>query len=386
MKNKIYWPFIILSYSSLISIAFIDNSRGPVYPNILQEFKITLKYGSLIFSLSTLMGLFTSATSKYWLCFLGTIQSLSLGCLIMFLGSISYWAIPYFNLGFYYLLLSSVFLGCGISLIAIPMNILIAEGSPANLRRNAFAGLHAIYGLGSLLAPLLFSYWTELKYNWNSLFLVLAIIPLFPLFYSCRMISQESIQNKTQTSLKPPLKLKLRILFGLMFGFYVSSEVLISSRLVLYLKQLHQYENQTAQYFLSLFFLFLFLGRLSFIFISERISSFKSMLISLIFSFILTLIGIYLHPIFLCMTGLSMSYFFPVAMEWLNKKCPIGIEYMTGSIFTLISVNLVVLHSFFGQVAELFGLQKAFLMTPVLLVLSLIILIILERIKLKQMD
>ena len=81
-----------------------------------------------------------------------------------------------------------------------------------------------------------------------------------------------------------------------------------------------------------------------------------------------------------------MSYFFPVAMEWLNKKCPIGIEYMTGSIFTLISVNLVVLHSFFGQVAELFGLQKAFLMTPVLLVLSLIILIILERIKLKQMD
>ena len=266
------------------------------------------------------------------------------------------------------------------------MNILVAEGSSTILRRKAFAGLHAIYGLGSLLAPLLFSSWIYFNYNWNTFFLVLACIPLFPLFYSFKMISRSKTEKPPQISFIPPVKLNLRILFGLMFGFYVSAEILISSRLVLYLKHLHHYENQSAQYFLSLFFLFLFLGRLSFVFVSEKISSFQSMLISLILSLFFTIAGIYFHPIFLCLTGLTMSYFFPVGMDWLNKKFPIGIEYMTGSIFTWISVNLVLLHSAFGLVAEEFGLQKAFLMTPILLVLSLIIFLQIEKINLEQMD
>ncbi|MBT7609944.1 MAG: MFS transporter [Bacteriovoracaceae bacterium] len=381
MNKNIYWPFIILSYASLLSVAMIDNSRGPVYPNILKHFEVSLNYGSLIFSLSTLMGLLTSATSKYWLKAIGVIQSISLGSLIMFLGSISYYAIPQFNLSFIYLLACSIFLGSGISLIAISMNILISEGSSEDLRRKGYAGLHAIYGFGSLLAPLLFSLWIDNNQKWQLFFLVLAIIPMFPFFYSLSVLKSSNIKEKISKELIAPIHYPYRIIFGLMFGFYVSSEILISSRLVLFLRQLHSFENQQAQYYLSLFFAFLFLGRISFVFVSSSISSFKAMLTSLILSLTFSLLGLSFHPLFLCLTGLSMSFFFPVGMDWLNKKFPKGIEFMTGSVFTWISVMLVLIHSLFGLLAETYGIQQAFLLAPLLLMGSLVLLFKLDRFK-----
>ncbi len=389
MKKNIIWSFVFISYSSLLSQAIIENSRGAVYPYILKHFNLTNNTGSLIFVVSTFMGLITSSTSQYWIKRWGVIKSLTLGNLCLFIGSLSYFLIPYHQLPFFVLILFSIILGSGISLIAIPMNILMAKGLPTQLRRQGYSGLHAIYGLGSLASPLFLSFWIRKDFSWFAYFLPLSILPLTPLFYSLKLFKQESIDQKKakeQTKSKknqssPPLSIK--ILTGLVFGFYVSSEILISSRLVLYLKELKLFSNQEAQYYLSLFFTFLFIGRLLFIFAPKKISSSTVLVISLLLSFIFSLIGIFIHPFFLCLTGLTMSFFFPVSMDWLSSNYGHCLDEMTGNVFTWIGINLVIIHTLFGQVASKYGLDAAFLLIPILLVFSLFVFLLLPKITLR---
>ena len=80
-------------------------------------------------------------------------------------------------------------------------------------------------------------------------------------------------------------------------------------------------------------------------------------------------------------TGLSMSYFYPVAMDWLSKKFPQGFEWMTASVLASMGFLLVFMHLGFGFIADALGLEVAMLLVPFFQIICLSFLLVLGKAK-----
>ena len=65
--KEINLPACALSYFALFSLAIIENSKSPIYPNLLKEFSLTHQQGSWVFTLASILGIVATATSKFWL-------------------------------------------------------------------------------------------------------------------------------------------------------------------------------------------------------------------------------------------------------------------------------------------------------------------------------
>ena len=70
------WSWILLSFAAIFSMGLIDNARGPLYPEILNWFKIQTGQGSLFFSLASLGGLLICWSTNLWLPRLGALRAL----------------------------------------------------------------------------------------------------------------------------------------------------------------------------------------------------------------------------------------------------------------------------------------------------------------------
>src|SRR5690606_34324980 len=80
-------------------------------------------------------------------------------------------------------------------------------------------------------------------------------------------------------------------------------------------------------------------------------------------------------PYWLALTGFTMSYFYPVAMDSLTKKFPHGIQWMTASVLTSISVMLVIMHLGFGEISDHFGIESAMAFLPIIQLIALTLLL-----------
>ncbi len=74
-----------------------------------------------------------------------------------------------------------------------------------------------------------------------------------------------------------------------------------------------------------------------------------------------------------------MSFFFPVAMDWLSKKFPQGLEWMTASVQTTVSLILVIMHIGFGYITDYFGINLAMGLIPIFQFLCMILLAFLGK-------
>ena len=75
-------PIIALAYFALFIMGTIDNARGPIYPEILQNFNLTPAWGSWIFTLGSLVSFFVAISVDWWLKKLNEIN-VTKACLIL---------------------------------------------------------------------------------------------------------------------------------------------------------------------------------------------------------------------------------------------------------------------------------------------------------------
>src|SRR5690606_16012750 len=146
--------------------------------------------------------------------------------------------------------------------------------------------------------------------------------------------SQSKAPAQMTSVLTAPTSTLTRLLYGGVFGFYVASEIIISTRLVLYLNAAHGIELESARFTLSIFFLLLLCGRFLFAILPIKGASQRWLLASCSATIIIYVMARWHSPYWLALTGFTMSYFYPVAMDWLTKKFPQGIEWMTASVLT----------------------------------------------------
>jgi MFS transporter, FHS family, glucose/mannose:H+ symporter len=356
--------YIVFAYISLFSLGLIDNTRGPVYPNILEFFQLNNAQGAWIFTLSSLSSFITAFFSKKWLSIFGIINSSKLAllmhtiaCLIMGLSS---------NQDYILFLIAAVIFGVGVGILSLTLNLIISRNSALEHRRRTFAGLHSMYGIASLLAPILVGYLGMLSMHWQTLFLIVSLIPL-----SCLVVfflSPNQVRLPDSVS-QINLNHKRQFLLAMIFSGYISAEVLLSSRLVIYLTQVKDLSLKVGSEYLSYFFLCLLLGRLTFTFIHIKVDSKKLLIISLLSSIIFSVLGILVSPILLTITGLSMSYFFPCAMDWLSESLHTEVENVLGTIMIYVGGSLVLSHWVFGTLATYIGLSAIVWIIPALLVI-----------------
>jgi fucose permease len=364
-------PYIVFAYLSLFALGFIDNSRGPIYPEILNFFNIDNTKGALIFSGSALSGFVVAVFARKWLPIHGALNSSKFALFVQSIACIGMGLVNSNESGFYLFLLFSLTFGISVGVLSITLNLIINESTQLRLKRRVFAGLHSMYGVASLIAPFVIGKLFSFDIHWQTYFLTLGILPLgfLILFIGLRPQKLNSINIACIN-----LTIKQQLILGTVFAAYICGEILISTRLVIYLNKVKGFSLQDSSQFLSLFFCFLLMGRLIFTFFHFEIESKKLLKISLISS-ILTLIGgILFYSPLLLISGLAMSYFFPCAMDWLGECFGKNMEAIFSKIMAIVGGALVVLHWCFGGVASVFGLDKAIWIAPLLHILVLYIL------------
>lgn len=354
MKNLGY---VTLGYLALVALSFIDNGRGSVYPELLNYFQIRPDRGSLIFSLMSITSFLAYMTTAIWLPRLGAVASTRFAMILMGVGT--------FGIGlggdyhnFNTSLIFGSLAGFGFGITGITMNIMVDTGAPLEHKRRYLSGLHGVYGLSSLLAPQLLSLFFYLNQTWITYFKFLVIPCLIVLGYS--FFTHDSHHNEIKENhTKMPGSFLMNLMIGLFAGGYVSSEIMVSSRLKFYLVQAHGLKDIVANNYLSYFFLFLMIGRLGFAFLNIKLESRKLILISLLSSFICFSLG-RVHLIFYPMTGLFMSFCFPVIVDWISNNFPKKNHIVLAQTMSYIGVGIALMHFVFGVVADSFGAMNAF--------------------------
>ncbi|WP_127714139.1 sugar MFS transporter [Halobacteriovorax sp. HLS] len=373
------WPLIFLAYLSLFALSFLDNGRAPSYNSILSDLAIGPAKGSYIFTVASFISLLVNISAKYWLPKIGPIKATQIALLLLTSSGASMYLTGHYS-SYPLLIFSSCLLGLGLAICTICMNILVTKGSNEKLRSKLFSGLHAIYGLSSFAAPFVIALILNLGGDWKLYFLIIALLPLFVMIYSFR-VNKLNLKAPSTDTFETGVPLRFRILFGLIFGCYVGSELVLSSRIPYYLENYLSYSTITSGNYLSLFFLSLTAGRVLFSFISFKLSTQKLLFISYALTFICFFLGRFVSPVFLSLCGLTMSFAFPMAMDYLVQTFGTKSDYMITSVMTWIGVILAIVHMGFGLINEYYGSQYAIFLSPFLSLVSALSLVIFLKIK-----
>ena len=256
------------------------------------------------------------------------------------------------------------------------MNILVSLAVNEQLKQRAFAGLHATYGIASFLAPALIYLSTLVHFSWYEYFISLSIVPFLTAFIFLFQLPSTSNTSEDEHNMTPPLNFWQRLPYAIIFGSYVASEIIISSRLVLYLQRVHSFSEQHSGQALSIFFALLTLGRLLFATIKiERLNASQLLTLSLLSSIVIFILGKTISPWIFALSGLSMSFFFPVGINWLTTLFKQQANFMIATVMTSIGVALIISHYIFGLLATTYSLPTAFLLVPLCSLLSLLALL-----------
>ena len=376
----IHLLLLVSCYLSLFCQGLIDNSRGPSYPFILHDFHLSNAQGAWFFATSSAVQLVSTLGARYWLARWGTLGGLKIFLLTMSFGAaligVSQQVMGVYGWGV--ALAGSLFFGLAVGGVSVSQNSLVTCAVTPHYQRRAYSGLHTMYGLSSLVAPLLLIHLREMGVSWGIYFILLSACPLILSFFVARLreVPSAAMAAAAPTSwhFSAP-----QWLLALALGLYVMAEVGISSRFVLYGVRDLQLSEKSAAELLSLFFVGLMGGRLLLGLFHVPFRSITILFLCVILSLGSFALGILWSPWMLSLTGLCMAPFFPTAMAWMAENLPNKIESTTTLIMLFQGLMLLLMHQLMGTIEQVYSVQTAMWVGPGALVLALASLIRLSK-------
>lgn len=353
------WPFIFLSYASLFVFGLTDNIRGPLFPEILKQFMVSDSMGSMMWALSNVSGLVASYACRHLLRRFDRLIVLQGGALGL---TLSMWGLALSSQFTVFLVFSFLF-GLSLGIVGLIPNILVPMGSSPHRRQQMLSGLHTMYGLASLLAPLLAAVVESFSGSWRWTFGAASLAPLLLLAYTLHSSHQtlhtkafytpESHQANKKKNLKP------QIFLALMLSFAVAAEIMISSRLALYLQRTRDFDMESSSLYVSYFFISMMLGRFLFTVVHFKKSPQFLLAVSLLTTMILAVLGLLVHPLFLAGTGFTIAPFYPLSITWISTEFPEDLDSAVSYLMTTDSIMLIVMHVSIGWLTDLFNIKQA---------------------------
>jgi MFS family permease len=365
------WLYISLAYLSLFFLGLADNVRGPLFPEILKAFSVTDTQGSWMFALSSTFGFIASFLSRHLLRKYDRVLALKYSIIGLSIALIAMAFVPSFSL---FLTVSALFGFC-LGLMGVVQNVLVSLGSTSERRRQMLAGLHSMYGLSSLLAPLVVAGVVALGFNWRVSLIVMAVFGVCLFVYSL-WTPKNVVQHLTSKAVKEgSIKEHLpQIYLATMLGLYVMAEMLVSTRLALFMRRESGMDLEQSSLYITMFFIAMLAGRLLFTFLKLQTSLKKQLTVFLAVSILFFILGLNGSPIFLALTGFSMAPFYPLGVAYISEKFPEEIDSAIAYVMTVQSLLTVLMHVVVGWLTDMFGIAKAFYIGPSVLAISLFVL------------
>ncbi len=347
---------IVLAYVSLLVFGLIDNVRGPFYPEILSTLKLDGTQGSAFFAVTSFFGVVGSFYCGRLVRRFPSVNVLLFATLLLGLGFIAISRAT--NL--LVLSLSCVGFGFAFGLLNVSQNLVVLENAPLALRRRIFSGLHAMYGMASLAAPLLATGLRERGFGWRDAFLILSAAPVLVALWGWR---HRATRNHAPGMANPALAARDRTVaigYSLLLGGYLWGELSVSTRLVLWLRAERGMDPASADYVLAGFFSALLCGRIAFSFLNfERFGNVLILMLSTGLAAVLYAVGLHHSPWWIVAAGLAMSPFYPVLMTQISHRFGEGSAAAMGWTMGIGNLSLVLMHVTIGALSDAFGLTRA---------------------------
>lgn len=369
---KIIWPLILISYASLFVFGISDNIRGPLFPEILKDFNVSDSMGSLMFALGSLSGFVASYFARQLLLRFDRRSILQGACLGMTATLLGLAAAP----NFYVFLVFSVLFGVNSGIIGLIPNVLVPLGSSVEKKQQLLSGLHAMYGIASLLAPMLVALIGVFSTNWRYTYAITALAPFSLFLYSLHKshrphhLRPDRKSEEHQASNKK--NFKAQMFLALTLSFAVAAEVMISSRLALYMRRVWDFNLENSSLYVTYFFIALLMGRLLFTGIKFKRALSIQLSACLIFTAVSVLLGLLVHPFFLAVAGFSIAPFYPLMIALISSEFPLDLDSAVSYMMATDSLMLALMHVLVGKLSDYFGIHLAFYSCIMFLTLSLI--------------
>ncbi|OBZ88573.1 Bypass of stop codon protein 6 [Choanephora cucurbitarum] len=163
-------PLLSAFFISIVA-GLNDGSLGAIIPRLKQYYNVPNETISLLF-LCSAFGFFLSAgLNGYIVHRIGQLNTLYLGSCTMFVS----FAILSAGFPFPVMAITMPFVGAGMALLDAAMNVFVANLPLATLMLNI---LHAIYGVGAMISPLVASVLLEHDISWTGMYLFLTAVGL----------------------------------------------------------------------------------------------------------------------------------------------------------------------------------------------------------------
>ncbi|MBC7532702.1 MAG: MFS transporter [Oligoflexus sp.] len=356
--------FLISGFASLFVISFLDNSRGPILPVLCAKLKIPYETAGTFLTIGCIAAVISTFSLGYFLKRKSERQvalGIALFCLVPgivapFVDSVAT------------LLLLGALMGSAVTLMGTMTNILTIKGSPSHLRGRHLSLQQMMYGIGSLLAPLAFRNLIRLDLDWSWMLVgcSVAIFILGIAFYillPSEPFAPLPVQEKKKLSVQA-------YLVAALFAIYVGGEVLASMWMsTLIVGHQGKPPEVAAVYGMGFFALIGATRFLCFLFVKPKWET-RILVASLIAGIIASILGQRGITTALPFIGL-LGPFFPLCMARISRQFPDDWKAMTIYVFIAIQAMLALMHQSVGSIADVLGIENAFVLCPVLLTIAL---------------
>jgi fucose permease len=264
---------ISMAFFSFIVIGLNDAGLGILLPSIRAHYGISTGTAGLLFPAGSLGYLTAALSSGLLLERLGRRAFFLLGATAFSIGALLVFTMPVFPL----LLASLLCVGFGVAVLDAGLNAYIA-GLPRSTGLLNY--LHAFYGIGALLGPVVASTILALAWGWNTTYLVwmgagLLVLAGFGLLFERRDTAQMASAAGTESGNVFTATLRSRIAWvcALFLFVYVGTEVSLGSWSYSLLTQERHQAVLLASWMVSGYWLGLTVGRVALGHVAERVGS-----------------------------------------------------------------------------------------------------------------
>ena len=352
-RKDILWSFISAGFLSLLASSYFDIVRGPLMPAVAAELGLDFNQSGWFLATGTVTA--TAMTLLMIVALNRWSERTVTACIC--LGGLAVGVLAPFVSSFALLLGLAAILGMTVSTLGTMSNILLVEGAPKDLRGRFLAGMHTMYGVGSMSAASVVGIGLGKGFHWSTLYTIAVPVYLFLLIFVLLKLKRQGTPGPTTVQswrLDPA-----QALVVVCFTLYVAGEVTTSMWMTTFLVQTRGLTISEATPYLTAYFLALTISRLACAFIvpveKEQLVVRAALAVSIV--------------AFLCAaTGPSWAFglvglfgpFFPLFLARASRRFPEKWRSITIWSVVVFNMGIGVANLILGQLADQFGIGRAF--------------------------
>jgi FHS family glucose/mannose:H+ symporter-like MFS transporter len=375
------WMLTAGAFFAFFIFGYVDNLKGPILPVLLDDMDFSYTtggtlllgsyFGFLIATLAT--GVLADLVGNK-LILLAAGVLMTIGLFLFSIGG-SFWALAVgMTLG-----------GLGLGAIEVGGNNLIVEIH--NAQRGRFLNLLGVFhGIGSFTVPVVASQLLLADFSWRQIYqMTLVLTVTMGIFFLLVRYPRRKSAGDGGFDLAVLRQVgftRSMLLYYLLVAVYVAAELGIASWLVEFLQQEKGMSLARSSFYLSLFFVFIMLGRLLGSLLVERVGYLRIMLIVAVASIVSLTAGIFGPPslaILIPFTGLFFSIVFPTATAAVSHQHAKNTGAILGLLFAFGGLGGALGPWAMGVANDVMGVLMGFALSVVYCLVMIVALLALRR-------